>query len=424
MRHSTRNLQHTVPEGKYKRQSRKRRPAVEGLEERALLSAAHDLAVHKHFAVPDVNPANAYGVTPLVSNIFLPAFFTDPSLVNPWDINFPQKPGIEPPPLVWVADQGTGVVTMYAISKNGSTVRKSHLTVTIPTVPRSISTQTGPTGVVQDPTNSFLMPGRVPATYIFDTLQGTIEGYNPGPLGNNSSAQILVILKPYTTEYTGLAAGTVSAKGGKQHYIYAANDLASPGIDVYNTSFQRVTFHTPFDFFPNFFDPTLPAGFTPYGVHDLGNTLIVTYRGPGGQGGAVAKFTNDGKFIKQFASNGASGPLQSPWGAARLSSPRAAKAAGFSQFTKDVLIGNTGSGQIDAYNFNTGRFDGTLDDKSGNPLTIPGLRTIHFGPGLKPFSIVRSGPGDTKIGLLFTTGSDHSDHESYSLYGEVTPLTS
>ena len=53
MRHSTRNLQHTVLEGKHKRRSRERRPAVEGLEERALLSAAHDLAVHKHFAVPD-----------------------------------------------------------------------------------------------------------------------------------------------------------------------------------------------------------------------------------------------------------------------------------------------------------------------------------------------------------------------------------
>ncbi len=60
MRHSTRNLQHTVLEGKHKRRSRERRPAVEGLEERALLSAAHDLAVHKHFAVPDDKPVSGY----------------------------------------------------------------------------------------------------------------------------------------------------------------------------------------------------------------------------------------------------------------------------------------------------------------------------------------------------------------------------
>ena len=100
MRHSTRNMQHTVLEDKHKRQSRGARPAVEGLEERALLSAAHDLAVHKHFDVPDDNTANDYGATTLVSNIFTPATLelTDPSLVDPWDINFPQKPGIVPPP--------------------------------------------------------------------------------------------------------------------------------------------------------------------------------------------------------------------------------------------------------------------------------------------------------------------------------------
>ena len=79
---------------------------------------------------------------------------------------------------MWVADQGTGVATMYQISPNGSTVTKSPLTVTIPTV--ASSTPTGPTGVVYNPTNEFSIPGpggaSVPATYIFDTLQGTIEG--------------------------------------------------------------------------------------------------------------------------------------------------------------------------------------------------------------------------------------------------------
>ena len=134
---------------------------------------------------------------------------------------------------------------MYQISKNGSTVRKSPLAVTIPTVPRSMSTQTGPTGVVQDPTNSFRMrlpDGKsIPATYIFDTLQGTIEAYNvPINYGiPNPSAEIVVINNPSTTEYTGLAAGTVSSNGGNHHYIYAANDLASPGIDVYNSPFNE-----------------------------------------------------------------------------------------------------------------------------------------------------------------------------------------
>ena len=68
----------------------------------------------------------------LVSDIPGMAQITDPSLVDPWDINFPQDKHNDP--LVWVADQGTGVATMYNISTDGSTVTKSPLTVTIPTV--------------------------------------------------------------------------------------------------------------------------------------------------------------------------------------------------------------------------------------------------------------------------------------------------
>ena len=131
-------------------------------------------------------------------------------------------------------------------------------------------------------------------------------------------------------------------------------------------------------------------------------------------GGAVAEFMNDGKFVKQFAfDTTTSGRLQSPWGAAVLSMPKAAKAAGFGQFAPDVLVSNFSSGQIDAYNFKTGKFEGTLD-AGGTPLVIPGLRTVHFGPGL-------GASGKTKIGLLFT--ADPFNGNNVSIYGEITPVT-
>ena len=79
---------------------------------------------------------------------------------------------------MWVADQGTGVATMYEITTDGSTDHEVPLDGDDPHGHGS-STPTGPTGVVQDPTNEFLDPrpgGSVPATYIFDTLQGTIAG--------------------------------------------------------------------------------------------------------------------------------------------------------------------------------------------------------------------------------------------------------
>ncbi len=314
MRYSTRNLQHTVPEGKHKRQSCKRRPAVEGLEERALLSTAHDLAVHKHVAVPNDDTGDNYSAYKLVSNTYVNARKVDPRLVDPWDINFPQKSGTYPP--IFVADQGTGVATMYQISRKGNTVMKFPLTVKIPTAGAGSSTPTGPTGVVYDPHNVFMIKGRhgqkVPATYIFATLQGTIEGYNPDSKAGKYSAEVVVTNDPSSTEYTGLSAGTVNG----QHYIYAANDKASPGIDVYNTSFQPVTFPQ-FSFLPNFVDPELPKGFTPYSIHYLENNLIVTYRGPNFVGGAVAEFTTEGYFEKQFDCDTTStGRLQSPWGAA------------------------------------------------------------------------------------------------------------
>ncbi len=417
MRHFTGNLQHAALEGKHKRRSRERRPAVEGLEERALLSAAHDLAVHKHFAVPDHRakhsavpvhmPVSGYKITPLVSDIPGKAQITDPSLVNPWETNFPQDKHNDP--YVWVSDQGTGVATMYKISKNGSTVEQSRLTVYIPTVAHS--TQTGPTGVVYNSTNKFSIPtpggGGTRAIYIFDTLEGTIEGWSPASYGTQFAAEI-VVDNHSTAEYTGLAAGSVDGK----HYIYAANDKPGGGIEVYNDSFHRMTFKGG----GNFVDRDLPAGFTPYGVHDLGNDLYVTYRGPNYQGGAVAEFSNDGTFMRLIASNGASGPLQSPWGmAAQLKRLGAAQApTGFGgKLTTDLLVGNFSSGQIDAYNVKSGQFEGTLDDKNGNPLAIPGLRTIHFGPGL-------GASGHTKIAILFTADIDNGNH---GLYGEITPVT-
>ena len=164
------------------------------------------------------------------------------------------------------------------------------------------------------------------------------------------------------------------------YYIYAANDKASPGIDVYNGSFtpQKLLTGT---FTGNFFDPCLPKGFTPYGVHYLENNLIVTYRGPNFVGGAVAEFTSDGCFEKQFdCDTTASGRLQSPWGAAVISEVKAANAVGFGQFAPDVLVGNYSSGQIDAYNFQSGQFDGTLDNTVGVPLTYPRSPDYPFRP--------------------------------------------
>jgi uncharacterized protein (TIGR03118 family) len=379
------------------------------------------------FSASPLAAVNSYVQTNLVSNIKGMALITDPELLNPWDVNFPQLPGINPP--VVVADQGSGVATSYQISPDGSTVTESSPPVTIPKV--GFKEPSGPTGVVQNThSTEFLIPGTdVPTTYIFDTLQGTIVGSYAN--GTTTSAKIVVNNSSTGAEYTGLAVGTAS---DGEDYIYAANEGTCPGIQVFNSSFQQVTLGS-------FTDPYLPKGFIPYGVRDLSlgagshqdADLFVTYRSPNFQGGAIAEFTNDGTFVGQIASDTSErGNLQSPWGLAFIQQ-------GFGEFSGDLLVGNFSSGQIDAYNLpfgtdprQSGTLAGTLLNTNGTPFTIPGLRSIHFGPGL-------GDSGSTHVALLFTAEIDiphigiHNGNleidihhigihsENLSLYGEITP---
>ena len=184
-----------------------------------------------------------------------------------------------------------------------------------------------------------------PPTYIFDTLQGTIEGYSPGSFGGSSSAEIVVTNNPSTTEYTGLAAGTFRGK----HYIYAANDAPGRGIEVYNDSFERATLPG------KFVDPHLPRGLRPMASMTSGpttNSCTSRIEAPTGVGGAVAEFTNGGTFVEQIAyDTTTSGYLQSPWGMDQA--PES-----FGKFSNDILVGNFSTGQIDAYNFR-GTIQGT-----------------------------------------------------------------
>ena len=398
------------------------RPALERLEERTLLSAA---------------PALAYVQTNLVSNIQGMAQITDPNLVNPWDINFPQQNGLNPP--IFVADQGAGFATSYQISPtaDGSQVIESSLPLTIP--PSGSSEPSGPTGVVQNTdSEAFMIPGPdgpVSASYIFATLQGAIGGFavndpDAGPAQGAGLVQITdpaqIMVKPGSTgaEYTGLATGIVNGQG----FIYAANEGTTPGIEVFNSSFgPSGEGIDPTDFTGNFTDSSLSAaGFIPYGVRDLSlgtggkqdAYLFVTYRSPNFQGGAIAVFNNSGMLMEQI--NNISGNLQSPWGLAYIGQNL------FGDVGGDLLVGNFSSGQIDAYvvtanqspNTPIGQFLGPLLNANGTPLAIPGLQSVHFGPGL----------GDSKshVALLFTADgsiplANAGGNGNVSLYGMITP---
>src|SRR6476661_8361462 len=102
--------------------------------------------------------ADTYSWSNLQSDIAGAALHTDRDLVNPWGLTASSGGTI------WVADNGTGVSTLYR--QDGT---KNSLTVTIPTSARNKS-GANPTGTVVNSTTSFKVTkngNSQPARFIF-----------------------------------------------------------------------------------------------------------------------------------------------------------------------------------------------------------------------------------------------------------------
>ena len=82
----------------------------------------------------------------------------------------------------------------------------------------------------------------------------------------------------------------------------------------------------------------------------------------------------------------------------------------FGTFSRKLLVGNFGSGEILAFNADTGRFEGKMLDLKGNTIRIVGLWTLSFASG-DPGS--RSGAGNA---LYFTAGING---EADGLFGNL-----
>jgi uncharacterized protein (TIGR03118 family) len=98
--------------------------------------------------------------------------------------------------------------------------------------------------------------------------------------------------------------------------------------------------------------------------------------------------------------------LNAPWGVAI--SP-----ADFGLFSNDILVGNFGSGEIAAFDPNTGAFLGRLHGPKGT-LVIDGLWALMFGGGV---NTTNDGFANE---LYFTAGIDD---ESHGLFGKLATST-
>ncbi len=326
---------------------------------------------------------NAYLRHNLVSDLAGLADNTDTNLLNPWGLAFS---GSGP---FWISDNHGGVSTIY-----NSTGTPQTLIVNIPAPPGG-GPAGAPSGIVFNGTPGFPVAAGAPAHFIFSTEDGTIIGWNTG-----TNAVLMVNNSASGAIYKGLAMGT-NANGT---YIYAT-DFHNGKIDVFDTNYAPATLAGTFS------DPTIPAGFAPFGIQNVDGKLLVTYAKqdalgqddvPGPGNGYVNIFDTSGVLQGRFASAGA---LDSPWGLAKAP-------VGFGPFGGDLLIANFGDGRINAYDPVTGIWQGALNDTNGTPLFIDGLWAIAFGNG---------GNAGDRQKLYFTAGiAGPGAIEDHGLFGSLS----
>jgi uncharacterized protein (TIGR03118 family) len=348
------------------------------------------ISVAAHSYAQSANQFQHYQQTNLVSDISGAAKVLDPNLVNAWGL---ARSSTSP---WWVADNGMGVSTLY--DGTGAIVP---LVVTIPpSNPKNSPTGT-PTGVVFNGGTSFELKKGFPAVFIFVGEDGTISGWNPKV---DPTHAVIKINEKENAVFKGATIGTANVPGsGVQSLLYVA-DFRGGRVQIFDGSFQRVPGLEKF-----FKDATLPAGFAPFNVQNIGGNIYVSFAqqdsdkhddvdGPGL--GYVDVFSPGGQLLLRLDH----GPwFNAPWGMTTASSD-------FGKHSHTILVGQFGSGEILVFNAVTGHFRAKLLNASNAPIKIDGLWSLQFG------NDATAGPATT---LFFTAGIDH---EAHGLFGTITAI--
>jgi uncharacterized protein (TIGR03118 family) len=324
----------------------------------------------------------AYRQTDLTSSVPDLANNLTPDLLNPWGIAF-----LSGQPFFIVNNQ-SGRVTSHGAT--GLSVGFRSFTIPSPT-------GTGfehPTGIIADQNSSFGGTSFV-QPLILVTQEGSIFAWGPDSRGDIPQ-QATLERRRASAVYTGV---TILNSAVAQPTL-AVVDFNGGFVDTFLPGFTAVALPGAF------IDPTLPAGYAPFGIQVIGNQVFVTYAlqdaakhdpVPGAGNGVVSIFDVAGNFVKRFATGGA---LNAPWGIVKAS-------ANFGPFSNDILVANAGDGTITAFDPVTGHFVGALQDGDGFEITDAGLRGLAFRS---------DGFGDPNT-LYFTS---QVNNETNGLFGAIT----
>ena len=348
-----------------------------------LAAAVFSLALSAAAPLTAAPPGGTFAVTRLVSDVPGAAALTDPNLVNGWGL---ARSGTSP---WWVADNGTDRSTLYVASP------------ALAINPLVVGVDGGPTGAVFAGIAANFLVGTTaspttlaPANFVFASEDGKIRAWRGG-----STAALVTASGGTDAIFKGLALAQPTPG---QPLLYAA-DFHNRRVDVFNGAWQNVT--------PagSFVDPMLPDDYAPFGIQTLGGRIYVTYARQDAEGedevagegrGFVDVYDLSGNLIARVAQHG---QLNAPWGLALAP-------ASFGRFAGDLLVGNFGNGEINAYAETDDGWAhrGTLRDDTGRKLVIDGLWAIAVG---------NAGSNGTPDQLFFAAGPNE---ETHGLFGMIT----
>ena len=277
-------------------------------------------------AAPAAPPGNHYTITPLASDVPGLAPATDSNLQNTWGL---ARSDTSP---WWIANNGTASTSVYT----GAGARVDIGGLAAQGVPGD------PTGAVFSGIAGQFQVGTTanPTTlgtsnFIFDGEDGTISAWRIG-----STAALVTV--PSSRRRVSRASPSRTARPGRGSTRRTSpRDRAQPRRRV-----RRQL--EPGEHAGCVRRPELPTHYGPFGIQTIGDRVFVTYAKQQagsddeahGRGlGIVDAYDLDGKFLGRVAQHG---QLNAPWGLAMAP-------ASFGRFGGDLLVGNFGDGQINAY---------------------------------------------------------------------------
>ncbi|GAB3464162.1 TIGR03118 family protein [Massilia terrae] len=319
----------------------------------------------------------------------------DAKVVNAWGVAF------NPYAVSWVADNGTGVSTLF----NGEGVPSS-LVVTIPGPNGSAGS---PTGIVFYGGSGFVVTKGTasgPSVFLFAAEDGGISGWSP-------TVDRLNAIRVIDNSGSGAVYKGIAISGAGTGNLLYATDFHNGRVDVFDTTFKPVTLPgRPFQ------DPHLPAGYAPFGIQAIHGDLVVTFAKQdaarhddvkGAGFGFVDVFAPDGTLLRRLAGGRM---FNAPWGVAMAPD-------GFGRFSGRLLVGNFGDGAINAFDVATGRWVGQLKGSDHKPIHIDGLWGIAFGNGVSLqhvntlyFAAGPNGEADGLYGRLDVVPGDDRDDDA------------